>query len=204
MGILSNGRIAEAMAAGDIRIVPFEPVNLGPCSYDLKLGLEVLTYAVTQGSNVPPGILDSAREIPTTRHVYEVGAPILLRPGMLYLMHTLETVYARNYVPDVDGKSSIGRLGATAHVTAGRGDPGFEGQYTLEVCVVHPTIVYAGMRFAQVFFHTLELTEHEWHAGAPDYKRQGNYVGDLATGPVASRAWKQLKDDGLIKSVEEK
>ncbi len=201
MGILSNGRIVEAMAAGDIRIVPFEPNHLGPCSYDLRLGPEVLTYAVTPGSNVPPGLLDSARDLPTTRRVHEWGTAVLLQPGRLYLMHTFETVYARNYVPDVDGKSSIGRLGTTAHITAGRGDPGFDGQYTLEVCVVHPTVVYVGMRFAQVFFHTLELGQFE---GAPDYKQQGNYVGDLATGPVASRAWKQLRDDGLIKSVEEK
>jgi dCTP deaminase len=70
------------------------------------------------------------------------------------------------------------------HETAGYGDPGFSGNYTLEVTVQHPLHVYAGMRVAQIRFHTI--------VGNVEKPYAGNYVKETATGPVASRAWKQF------------
>jgi dCTP deaminase len=69
------------------------------------------------------------------------------------------------------------------HATAGYGDPGFDGQYTLEVTVMHPLRVYSGMRVAQMRFHTV--------VGEVDLYR-GSYAGDLARGPVASTAYRQF------------
>ena len=100
-------------------------------------------------------------------------------------MHTVERIHTKKYVPVLDGKSSIGRLFMKIHETAGYGDPGFNGQYTLEVTVVHPLRVYAGMRVAQMRFHSI--------CGEVEKPYNGNYVGDAARGPVASRAYKQFQ-----------
>lgn len=112
----------------------------------------------------------------------------LLKPGIGYLMHTAERVHTKKFVPVLDGKSSLGRLFITAHVTAGYGDPGFDGQYTLEVVVTHPVIVYPGMRFCQIRFHTLVGQDCD------TYEKRGHYVGSAAEGPVPSMSWKQFEE----------
>jgi dCTP deaminase len=79
----------------------------------------------------------------------------LLKPGQLYLASTKEYTRTEKYVPFLDGKSSIGRLGITIHCTAGRGDVGFAGHWTMEIHVVQPVMVYAGMPIGQlIYFET--------------------------------------------------
>jgi dCTP deaminase len=110
----------------------------------------------------------------------------LLKPGIGYLMHTVERVRTDKYVPVLDGKSTIGRLFVTAHITAGFGDPGFDGQYTLEVVSTYPITVFPFMRFCQIRFHT--------QVGEPvDYQSKGTYKGELAKGPIPSYSWKQFQ-----------
>lgn len=110
----------------------------------------------------------------------------MVKPGIGYLMHTKERVATSCYVPVIDGKSSLGRLFVKAHETAGFGDPGFDGQYTLEITSVFPVILYAGMRICQVRFHTMR--------GETNLYR-GHYQGDNTRGAVPSRTWEQFQDD---------
>lgn len=128
--------------------------------------------------------LDAAKENRVARYEMD-DRGLLLLPGIGYLMHTEERVQTSKFVPIVDGKSSIGRLFCFVHVTAGYGDPGFDGQYTLEVVVVHPLVVYPGMRFCQMRFHTL-VGETE------GYQSRGSYKGELATGPIPSQSWRMF------------
>jgi deoxycytidine triphosphate deaminase len=136
-----------------------------------------------------PGVncLDAKRDNPIIRYEMDERG-LLLRPGIGYLMHTAERVWTDKFAPVLDGKSSIGRLFITIHVTAGYGDPNFSGQYTLEVAVTHPVIVYPGMRIGQVRFHTVKgaITLYD-----------GNYRGEDAVGPISSKAFRQLLADGL-------
>jgi dCTP deaminase len=137
----------------------------------------------------PPGILSCKEK----NEVITFDMPQqgwLLRPGIGYLMHTAERIHTKKFVPVLDGKSSLGRLFMTAHVTAGYGDPGFNGQYTLEVVVTHQLVVYPGMRFCQIRFHTLVGRS----PGHTTYERKGHYVGAAAEGPVPSMAWKQFEE----------
>lgn len=136
------------------------------------------------------GALDSrAKNEVITFDIPEAGW--LLKPGIGYLMHTAERIATDDFVPVVDGKSSLGRLFMTAHVTAGYGDPGFDGQYTLEVTVTQPVVIYAGMRFCQIRFHTLVGAERA------NYRSKGHYQGALATGPVPSMSWKQFEEERM-------
>lgn len=104
----------------------------------------------------------------------------IIMPGVGYLMHTVERVHTDFYVPVLDGKSSIGRLFVQVHVTAGFGDAGYDGQYTLEVTSQFPVIIYPGMKFCQMRFHVIK-------GKVLSYRDTGHYQGEQAKGAVASR-----------------
>jgi dCTP deaminase len=133
----------------------------------------------------PLNCLDAAKENKISKYEMDDRGLVLL-PGIGYLMHTEEVISTDKYVPILDGKSSIGRLFCAIHITAGLGDAGFEGQYTLEVVVTHPLVVYPGMRFCQIRFFTM-VGDHE------SYAEKGNYKGALAEGPIPSQSWKMFR-----------
>jgi len=186
--ILSGLEIKKQREAGTILIDPFNPMQVNPASYDLRLGSTIKTYKRGRYRNLldtERRTLDSANKSTLeceTDHIPHTG--FLLHPGTLYLMHTIERVRTDLFVPIVDGKSSVGRLGVFVHVTAGFGDPGFDGQYTLEVLVTYPTKVYAGMRFCQIRFHAIQ-GEFQLY--------DGNYRDAYSEGPQPSRIWRQFE-----------
>jgi dCTP deaminase len=202
-GILSDHAIKMAVESGDIKIDPFRVEQLNPVSYDLTLGEGVSVYDAWVDSGwtgkdrpfygrgfYPRNSWHDVKTEPVLRRFKMTPeAGWVLFPGIGYLMHTRESIYTKKFVPVIDGKSSIGRLFIQIHITAGFGDPGFNGQYTLEVVVTHPVRIYPGMRIAQVRFHTI--------SGDIDnlYDRVGHYVGDDARGEIGSMAWRQFKKD---------
>lgn len=182
--ILTGPEIREQIELGNIEIDPYVPEHVNPASVDLTLGNVAVVYvshAMGRELSSNEIILNSKIENETKKFSFN---EIVLRPGELYLMHTVERVRATRFVSIVDGKSSLGRLGVSVHQTAGYGDPGFNGQYTLEVTCVLPVRLYAGMRVAQMRFHAVQGEVEEY---------RGNYVGEAARGPVASRSWRQFK-----------
>lgn len=80
---------------------------------------------------------------------------LALCPGVLYLASTREYTETEGFVPVLYGKSTLGRLGLTVHQTAGFGDNGFRGHWTLELHAIHPVIVYAGMKIGQICYEPL-------------------------------------------------
>ena len=70
----------------------------------------------------------------------------------------------------LEGRSSVGRLGLYIHVTAGFGDVGFRGHWTLELQCVEPLRIYADTEVCQIFFHSI-LGEYENYSSG---KYQGN------------------------------
>lgn len=148
-----------------IDITPFNPDHAGPNSYDLTLGATLLAYDTRMGDqfihdryNHPSRVLDSRRSNPTVEHKIGPEGFILL-PGVLYLGATAERTASLGVVPWLEGRSSIGRLGVCIHATAGFGDDGFGwphgATWTLEITVVEPVRIYAGMRLCQIIFSTL-------------------------------------------------
>jgi len=206
MSILTDQRIRQAVENGTIQIDPFNPAHVNPTSYDLTLGDEVAVYGgwvytgrstyhgpeagyVEDGSKFGPStrILDVRDELAVERFKIDPEAGWVLRPGIGYLMHTRERVCTRQYVPILDGKSSIGRLFIQVHATAGFGDPGFDGQFTLEVLVQYPVRVYPGMRICQIRFQ-----EYAGEVLRP-YDQTGHYTGEAARGAIPSQAWRQFQ-----------
>ena len=88
-----------------------------------------------------------------------------LRPGILYLGRTLEFTETKGYVPMLEGRSSVGRLGLFIHVCAGFGDVGFKGYWTLEIHCIQPIRVYAGVDICQIYYHAIEGPYDEYVSG---------------------------------------
>lgn len=101
-----------------IIIEPWNEARLGSNSYDLTLGNKLLIYT--------NDVLDAKKE-----HEYKIitiaESGIQLVPGELYLGYTREYTETHKLIPQLEGKSSIGRLGISVHITAGFGDTGFKG-----------------------------------------------------------------------------
>ncbi|HSW73799.1 MAG TPA: dCTP deaminase, partial [Candidatus Limnocylindria bacterium] len=72
------------------------------------------------------------------------------------LGRTVEYTTTDSYVPMLEGRSSVGRLGLFVHITAGFGDVGFKGFWTLEIMCAQAIRIYAGVEICQIFYHTIE------------------------------------------------
>ncbi len=144
--ILSGLEIQKRLGS-DVIIEPYRKEQLNPNSYNLRLHHELLVY---QHST-----LDMKKQNDFGRlTIPEEG--LLLESNRLYLGRTVEHTKTENLVPMLEGRSSIGRLGLFVHITAGFGDVGFNGFWTLEMFCVQPIRVYPDVEICQIFYHTLE------------------------------------------------
>lgn len=148
--ILSGREIAKQQGS-NIIIDPYSPDQLNPNSYNLRLHKDLLVYDHKE--------LDMKKEnTASPMEIPEEG--LLLETNKLYLGRTLEFTETKGYVPMLEGRSSIGRLGLFIHVTAGFGDVGFSGFWTLEMFCVQPIRIYAGVEIAQIYYHKID-GDHE-------------------------------------------
>ena len=151
--ILTGPEIQKRLG-GDIQIEPFDASRINPNSYNLTLHDELLVY-----TELP---LDMRKDNPAKKIVIPPEG-LLLEPGVLYLGRTQEFTKTLNLVPMLEGRSSIGRLGLYVHVTAGFGDVGFCGYWTLEMFAVQPVRIYPGVPICQIFYHEIAgpFTEYD-------------------------------------------
>ncbi|AYV56019.1 dCTP deaminase [Leptospira kmetyi] len=154
--MILTGKEIQKRIDKDIVITPYSEKQLNPNSYNLRLHEELLVY-----TELP---LDMKKPNPAEKLIIPESG-LLLKPGVLYLGRTLEFTETHNLVPMLEGRSSIGRLGMLVHVTAGFGDVGFKGFWTLEISVIQPLIVYPGVEVCQIFYHTLEGQITEYTSG---------------------------------------
>lgn len=158
----------------EIIIEPFSKEKLNPNSYNLSLHNELLTY--------DEDILDFKKPNKTTKHIISKNG-FLLKPNKLYLGRTKEYTKTKTYVPMLEGRSSIGRLGVFVHITAGFGDVGFSGYWTLELQCLHPVIIYPDIEICQIYFHMIKGDFEIYNSG----KYQNN------TGIQASLLYKDFE-----------
>lgn len=153
--ILSGNEIL-ARQGKDIVIEPFDPSRINPNSYNLSLHQDLLVYDRAE--------LDMKREnTASPLQIPEEG--LLLETGKLYLGRTVEYTETQGLVPMLEGRSSIGRLGLFVHITAGFGDVGFKGFWTLEMFCVQPIRIYAGVQICQIFYHSIEGSYSTYSSG---------------------------------------
>jgi dCTP deaminase len=163
--ILSGKEIKKCLGT-KIKIEPYNESQLNPNSYNLTLHNEMLVY--------DNHVLDMKKEN-TASQVIIPEEGYELQPNKLYLGRTIEFTETNAYVPMLEGRSSIGRLGLFVHITAGFGDVGFSGFWTLEMFCVQPIRIYPGIQICQIFYHSIE--------GEYDLYRSGKYQGNKGIQP---------------------
>ena len=152
--ILSGKEILKHMGK-DIVIEPFDKKRINPNSYNLTLHSEMLVYE------------DDTLDMKRPNRVRKLVIPesgLTLEPRRLYLGRTVEYTKTDKYVPMLEGRSSTGRLGLFVHITAGFGDVGFAGFWTLEMFCVQPIIIYPNVEICQIYYHDIEGEYDLYHS----------------------------------------
>lgn len=174
--ILSDHRILEEIEKETIKIQPYNREFLGSNSYDVHLGKHLATYKNKE--------LD-AKKHNETDHFEIPEEGFVLQPHQLYLGVTEEYTETHVHVPFLEGKSSTGRLGIDIHATAGKGDVGFCGNWTLEISCKIPVRIYRGMPIGQLIYFPVDgEVEVKYNS-----KKDAKYSGQPDR-PVESMMWK--------------
>ena len=154
--MILSGKEIESRINDEIIIDPFDKNRINPNSYNLSLHNELIMYKNS--------LLDMKKD----NEVEKLKIPsngLVLEANRLYLGRTVEYTETKNLVPMLEGRSSIGRLGLFVHVTAGFGDVGFKGFWTLEIFCIQPIKIYPNVEICQVYYHTLEGSHENYTSG---------------------------------------
>ena len=138
-----TGKEIERRLGDSIIIDPYTANQLNPNSYNLSLHNTLLIYT--------SDVLDPKEN----NEVQEVTIPedgYVLVPGQLYLARTVEYTETHGLVPMIVGRSSLGRLGLTVHITSGFGDIGFCGHWTMQLTCVKRIRIYPNMHICQIYY----------------------------------------------------
>jgi dCTP deaminase len=183
--ILSDIDILNELEDGRLKIDPLEDIDtqIQPSSVDLRLGSEFLTFNYTNIPYIDPKDEEQTNTY-TSKITIENDEIFVLHPGDFVLGTTKETVeIPAGLVAEVNGRSSLGRLGVLVHATAGVVDPGYCGEITLELSNIGraPIALTPGMRICQIL-----ITELRTEADRPYGEERGSkYQGQK--GPEGSK-----------------
>lgn len=186
--ILTGDKIIRMQREGKILIDPFDESRAGANSYDLTLSDQLVCYEYTGGLVKGTGMqtfpvpLDMTEENPTIAFTIP-DEGYVLKPGEIYLGCTNERCGSDHFVCNLEGRSSVGRLGIQVHQTAGIGDLGFKERWTLEIAVVRPVRVYPNVRICQAIFYEV--------SGEIKKLYRGKYR--VQEGPVPSQMFKDFQ-----------
>lgn len=192
--LLSDADMELAVKSGYLKIkTPYE-LKFQPASIDMHLAPTIMTLARRR---IDGSMLDLKK--PIDKYIdYEVMDPkkgAVLHPREFILGVTEEWIeLPEQLLANVDGKSSLGRLGLVIHATAGFIDPGFAGHVTLEITNLteQPMIIYPGMPIAQIRFSVLSSPVKTKYGHA---KLGSKYVNTYSKNPkpMASQYWKNFQ-----------
>jgi dCTP deaminase len=142
MSILTSREILSRLNK-DIIIDPFNIKNLNPNSYNLTLHDEIKFYDCD--------FLDMKKDNPT-KLIKIPNDGLWLKPGETYLGRTMEYTVTKNLVPIIKARSSIARLHIHIINSAGFGDIGYSGHWTIPISVIKKTKVYPFVTICQIYY----------------------------------------------------
>lgn len=195
-GVLSDRDIKNALNEGLIEIQsPFSKLEIQPSSIDLHLASTIMTFTRRSAKNAVIDLKQPVDEFVQYEEI-DLKRGTIIHPHEFILGVTSEWVsLPKNILANVEGKSSLGRLGLVIHATAGFIDPGFLGHITLEITNLTdmPMILYANMPIGQIRFSVLTSPAENAYGdkilGSKKYKNPF----DKNPKPIASQYWKNLR-----------
>lgn len=195
MSVLSDADIKEALKDGSLKIRSPKKLEVQPSSIDVHLAKTVMIF---ERRRIKGAAIDVKAPVEkfTSYEMLNPNKGTTLHPREFILGVTEEWFGLSNkIIGNVDGKSSLGRLGLVIHATAGFIDPGFEGHITLEITNLteQPMIIYGGMPVGQVRFTKLSSpSEHKYGDPILNSKKYPNEYSKNPK-PIASQYWKNFR-----------
>lgn len=172
---LSDIDIKKAIKAGRITLKPFDEHKLQPASYDVALGNKFVVNDAHTTSFIDP----SNKVFPKTREInIKDGEAFVLHPGVSILGYSKEYFGSDHYLIEINGKSSLARIGLLVHNSAALVNPGHFLNVALELCNLNnvPIILRPGMAIAQLTFSMLSSDTEQ------DYSEKGRYAKNNIAG----------------------
>jgi len=165
---LSDVDIKKEVGSGKITIEPFVSDRVQPASYDITLGNKFIvndthtTTYIDPVNKVYPDTMEN--DVPD-------GGEFVLHPGVSILGHSKEYFGSDDFLIEVNGKSSLARIGLLVHNSAALINPGHFLKVALELCNLNnvPIVLHPGMEIAQLTFSPLSSPTEK------SYKDTGRY-----------------------------
>ncbi len=174
---LSDTDILREVKAGVITLEPFSEKQLQPATYDIKLGNKFIINDAHSTKAIDPvkGIYPKTQTIEV-----KDGDEFVLHPGISILGYSKEKFGSDSYLIEVNGKSSLARIGLIVHNSASIVNPGHYLNIALELCNLNnvPIVLRPGMEIAQLTFST--LSSHTKRS----YQKTGRYSANNLVGYV--------------------
>lgn len=184
---LADVDIHAAVKKGEITLDPFDAKRLQPASYDIRLGN---TFIVNDAHSTKA--IDPVKGIYPNTQTIEVkdGGEFVLHPGVSILGYSKEKFGSDEYLIEVNGKSSLARIGLIVHNSASIVNPGHYLNIALELCNLNnvPIVLRPGMEVAQLTFSPLSNTTKRSYKTTGRY-HHNNFVGYVPpkSGPLARK-----------------
>jgi dCTP deaminase len=184
---LSDKDILVAVKEGHITLEPFDEKQLQPATYDIRLGNTFIINDAHFTKAIDPvkGIFPNTQSVEV-----KDGEEFVLHPGISILGYSKERFGSDNYLIEVNGKSSLARIGLIVHNSASIVNPGHYLNIALELCNLNnvPIILRPGMEIAQLTFSTLSSHTKKSYKQTGRYHKN-NILGYIPpkTGPLAKK-----------------
>ncbi len=178
--LLSDVDIKKAVESGEITLKPFDEKRLQPASYDILLGNLFLVNDAHSSAFIDP----VKKVYPKTREIkLSEGETFVLHPGVSILGYSEDYFGSNHYLIEVNGKSSLARIGLLVHNSAALINPGHFLNVALELCNLNnvPIILHPKMPIAQLTFAQLTSPPKQ------NYKDTGRYSKDNLKGYVPEK-----------------
>ena len=175
--ILTGKKILEQVKQGNICIYPFDESRLDVNSYSFRLGQTLIEYDNSiVDSCIPPQ--EAHIEIPVNGYI--------LNPEKFYLAATLEKMGSTTCASELYANFSTASSGIFIQTSAPLGHTGAIINWTLEIVVAQPVIVYPGMNIGKICF---------WENYGELVCYQGRY--ENSDDVVASRIYQDFNSKGI-------
>ena len=185
MTVQGRGALKKLLQSGELALTPLlSPDQIGTSSIDLRMGNVALMARARGSSHVDPALSRSAsgqspylaemrRQQKHERYELPFGGELLLHPGALALVPTLEWVkLPHNLMGEVTARSTWAREGLSI-ATATMIEPCYEGIVTLELANLGqiPIALHPGLMIAQIAF----LEVKDWEPRIDESQFKGSF-----------------------------
>ena len=162
--MLTNNEIKRQMARGNIGIENLKPDALAKpnsCTVSIADTLYTYNYMIVDTNKKYEYLDEIMNAKPKSLNMLKIPPEgLILEPNKVYLTKTNELITTKNYVPVLNGRTSLSLLGLSIELTSGYGHENYHGNMLISIVATKPTIIYPHINIGNLnFFESLSLND---------------------------------------------